>query len=53
MNKLIRAWGDNLIKKTSDLPTPISSAPEYNFRGLDKANKVKPNFARKSVNRGF
>lgn len=35
--KLKGAWGDELIQKISDPGKPLSSATEYNFRGLDKA----------------
>ena len=36
--KLKGAWGDELIQKISDPNKPLTSAAEYNFRGLDKAN---------------
>lgn len=32
------AWGDELIQKISDPNKPLTSASEYNFRGLDKVN---------------
>lgn len=36
--KLKGAWSDELIQKISDPNKPLTSASEYNFRGLDKAN---------------
>ncbi len=30
------AWGDELIQKISDPNKPLTSAAEYNFRGIDK-----------------
>lgn len=35
--KLKGAWGDELIQKISDPNKSLTSASEYNFRGLDKA----------------
>jgi tetratricopeptide (TPR) repeat protein len=34
--KLKGAWGDELIQKISDSDKQLTSASEYNFRGLDK-----------------
>jgi tetratricopeptide (TPR) repeat protein len=39
--KLKGAWGDELIQKISDPNKPLTSASEYNFRGLDKAKAGK------------
>lgn len=39
--KLKGAWGDELIQNISDTNKPLTSASEYNFRGLDKAKTGK------------
>ncbi|MFA7381349.1 MAG: tetratricopeptide repeat protein [Bacteroidia bacterium] len=39
--KLKGAWGDELIQKISDQNKPLTSASEYNFRGIDKAKAGK------------
>lgn len=35
--KIKGAWGDELIQKVSGIESPLNSASEYNFRGIDKA----------------
>jgi len=39
--KLKGSWGDELIQKISDPNKPLTSASEYNFRGLEKAKAGK------------
>ena len=39
--KLKGSWGDELIQKITDPNKPLTSASEYNFRGLDKAKAGK------------
>lgn len=39
--KLKGSWGDQLIQKISDPNKPLTSASEYNLRGIDKAKTGK------------